>query len=57
MCDSVSVLDDLWWDDTEAEHILNRSNRYSGATNIDLGWTLEVAADPYRVVRAPDLKS
>jgi len=44
-------------DYTEAEHILNRSSRYSGATNIDLGWTLEVAADPYQVVRAPDLKS
>ena len=31
--------------------------RYPGATDIEPHWTLEVAADPYQVIRVPDPKS
>lgn len=38
-------------------HISTRSDRYSGATDIAPGWTLEAAADPARVERRPDPRS
>ncbi len=57
MCDSVVVVDSLWWDIEEAEHIRNRSSRYPGATDIDPAWTLEAAVDLRSIVRAPDPKS
>lgn len=57
MCDNVVMAEELWWDDADAEHIRRRSDRYSGAVNIEPAWTLEAAADPRRVVRDPDPKS
>ena len=47
----------LWWDDEDAEHIRPRSTRYPGAVDIEPDWTLEAAADPFRVVYDPDPKS
>lgn len=57
MCDNVSVAIGLWWDDEDAKHIRQRSQRYPGATDIDPAETLEAAADPSRIVREPDPKS
>lgn len=57
MCDNVSVVDGLWWDQGDAEYIRRRSDRYPGATDIEPEWTLEAAKDPRRVVRDPDPKS
>jgi hypothetical protein len=51
------VVDDLWWRAEDAEYIRRRSNRYPGATDIEVEWTLEAAADPRRVVHDPDPKS
>lgn len=51
------MVDDLWWRDEDADYIRRRSDRYPGATNIDVTWTLEAAADPRRVVHDPDPKS
>lgn len=45
---------ELWWPPTSASHISTRADRYPDATNIDPGWTLQAATDPYRVVRNPD---
>jgi hypothetical protein len=51
------VVDDLWWRDEDANYIRHRSDRYPGATDLDVDWTLEAAADPRRVVHDPDPKS
>lgn len=51
------VIDDLWRRDEDAEYIRRCSDRYPGATNIDVDWTLEAAADPRSVVHDPDPKS
>lgn len=48
---------DLWWDDLDAEHIITRSVRYPGAQDIEVGWTIEAAADPTAVLRDPDPRS
>lgn len=50
-------MDDLWWRDEDADYIRHRSDRYPGATDLDVDWTLEAAADPRRVVHDPDPKS
>jgi hypothetical protein len=42
------------WDAVAAEHIRNRSARYSAAVDIDPAWTNEVVADPDRMVDEPD---
>ncbi|HEX4702866.1 MAG TPA: hypothetical protein VH352_12110 [Pseudonocardiaceae bacterium] len=47
----------LWWDDESAGYISKRSVRYPGATDIELDWTLEAAADPHRITRDPDPRS
>jgi hypothetical protein len=52
-----SVVDDLWWRAEDADYIRRRSNRYPGATDIEVEWTLEAAVDPRRVVHNPDPKS
>lgn len=57
MCDNVSVAIELWWEEDDAKHIRQRSQRYPGATDIDPAETLEAAADPFRIVREPDPKS
>lgn len=54
MCYTVAVPAELWWDDEDADHIRTRSQRYPGANDIEPSWTVEAAADPRRVVRAPD---
>lgn len=51
------MVDDLWWRDEDAEYIRSRGQRYSGAIGIEAEWTLEVVADPRRIVRDPDPKS
>ncbi len=51
------MVDDLWWRDEDADYIRHRSDRYRGATDLDVDWTLEAAADPRRVVHDPDPKS
>jgi hypothetical protein len=51
------VVDDLWWRDADADYIRRRADRYPGATNIEPEWTLDAAADPWRIVRDPDPKS
>lgn len=51
------VVDDLWWRAEDAEYIRRRSSRYPGATDIEVEWTLEAAADPRRAVHDPDPKS
>jgi hypothetical protein len=51
------VVDDLWWRDEDAKYIRSRGQRYSGASGIEAEWTLEVVADPRRIVRDPDPKS
>jgi len=51
------VMVGLWWDDENSKHIRCRSLRYPGATDIEPAWTLEAAADPYRITRDPDPKS
>ena len=51
------MVDDLWWRDEDADYIRHRSDRYPGATDLDVDWTLEAAADPRRVVYDPDPKS
>jgi len=47
----------LWWRDEDAEHIRRRSDRYADALGIEPAWTLEAAADPWRITRDPDPKS
>lgn len=37
------VVDELWWDDEDAEHIRTRSSRYPGANDIEPAWTVEAA--------------
>lgn len=44
----------LWWPDTQADHIRTRADRCPGAANIDPDWTLEAATDSHRIVRDPD---
>lgn len=51
------MIEGLWWEAADAEHIRTRSDRYPGATNIEPSWTFEAARDPRRVVRDPDPKS
>ena len=51
------MVNDLWWRDEDADYIRHRSDRYPGATDLDVDWTLEAAADPRRVVHDPDPKS
>jgi hypothetical protein len=51
------VVDDLWWRDEDAEYIRRRSDRYPGATDLEVNWTFEAAADPRRIVHDPDPKS
>ena len=51
------VVDDLWWRKEDADYIRHRSDRYPGATDIEVDWTLEAANDPRRIVRDPDPKS
>lgn len=51
------MIDDLWWDDEDAQHIRTRSTRYPGATDIEPDWTLEALKDSRRIVRDPDPKS
>jgi hypothetical protein len=51
------VGDDLWWREEDADYIRHRSDRYPGATDIEVDWTLEAAADPRRIVHDPDPKS
>lgn len=48
------VAGQLWWPDTQADHIRTRGHRYPGATGIDPDWTLQAATDPHRIVRDPD---
>ena len=38
-------------------YIHRRSDRYTGATDLEVDWTLEAAADPRCVVHGPDSKS
>ncbi len=47
----------LWWDEEDGEHIRSRSARYPGASDVELAWTLEAAADAHRLVRDPDPRS
>lgn len=51
------MVSNLWWDDEDAAHIRGRSARYPGAADIEPEWTLEAAADQFRIVRDPDPKS
>jgi hypothetical protein len=51
------VEDDLWWREEDADYIRHRSDRYPGAIDIEVDWTLEAAADPRRIVHDPDPKS
>ena len=51
------VIEQLWWDEEDSEHVRSRSARYPGATDIEPAWTLEAAADPHRLVRDPDPRS
>lgn len=51
------MIDDLWWREEDAEYIRRRSDRYPGATDLDVDWTLEAASDPRCVVHDPDPKS
>lgn len=47
----------LWWDDEDATHIRTRSTRYPDAQNLEPAWTMQAAADPYRLLRDPDPRS
>ncbi|WP_461143057.1 hypothetical protein [Salinifilum aidingensis] len=49
--------DVLWWDEEDAAHIRHRSLRYPGALDLEPEWTQEAAADPDRLVFAPDPRS
>lgn len=49
--------DDLWWRDEDADYICHRSDRYPGATDLEVDWTLEAAADLRCIVHDPDPKS
>jgi hypothetical protein len=51
------VVDDLWWRMDDADYIRHRSDRYPGAIDIEVEWTLEAAADPRRIVHDRDPKS
>jgi hypothetical protein len=51
------VVDDLWWREDDADYIRHRSDRYPGAIDIEVEWTLEGAVDPRRIVHDPDPKS
>lgn len=53
-CDNVVVAGKLWWEDEDAAHIRRRSERYSGAIDIEPDWTLEAVDDPRCIVRDPD---
>lgn len=57
MCDTVFMVEGLWWDGEDAEYIRRRGERYSGARGIEPKWTLEAAADSARIIRDPDPKS
>ena len=57
LCDTVVMLEKLWWDEEGAAHIRQRSERYPGAINIEPEWTLEATTDPRRIVRDPDPRS
>ncbi len=45
------------WTQARAEHIASRSHRYPDATDIDVVWTREAAADPKAMVSDPDPRS
>lgn len=51
------MVEGLWWDDAGAAYIGSRSQRYSGADDLLVEWTLEAAADPHRITIDPDPKS
>lgn len=51
------VKGDLWWREEDADYIRHRSDRYPGAIDIEVDWTLEAAADPRRIVHDPNPKS
>ena len=51
------VIADLWWRDEDADYIRRRSDRYPGATDLEVDWTLEAAADPRSIIHDPDPKS
>ena len=51
------VIADLWWRDEDADYIRRRSDRYPGATDLEVDWTLEAAADPRSIILDPDPKS
>ncbi|WP_198048255.1 hypothetical protein [Saccharomonospora iraqiensis] len=45
------------WTQARSEHIATRSDRYPGATDIEVAWTREVVADPRAVIQDPDPRS
>lgn len=51
------MVERLWWEDDDAEHVRTRSSRYPGANDIEPAWTLEAAGDPHRLKRVPDQRS
>jgi len=53
----MSDVERIEWDPESAHHIRTRSDRYAGAFDIDPAWTMEVVADPDRLVDEPDPKS
>jgi hypothetical protein len=36
------VVNDLWWREEDANYIRHRSDRYPGAIDIEVDWTLEL---------------
>lgn len=45
------------WTRVRAEHIATRSQRYPDATDINVAWTVEAAADPIARTSDPDPRS
>lgn len=45
------------WTKKSEKHIRGRSERYSGATEIEPAWTVEAAEDKHAIVRDPDPNS
>jgi uncharacterized DUF497 family protein len=45
------------WTQARADHIATRSQRYPDATDIELAWVAEAAADPRAMVSDPDPRS
>jgi hypothetical protein len=48
---------ELRWSPLLAAHIADRSGRYPGGFDIEVGWTVEAAADPSALVIDPDPRS